>query len=40
MIIVCFLSILKRKGKKLETKHSLNRTVEIRFDYEYDCIPC
>jgi hypothetical protein len=37
---VCFLSILKRKGKKLETKHSRNRTIESRFDYEYDCRLC
>jgi hypothetical protein len=34
---VCFLSILKIKGKKLETKHSLNRNVKSCFDYEYDC---
>jgi hypothetical protein len=40
MIVVFFLSILKRKGKKLEIKHSLNRTVESCFDYEYDCRMC
>jgi hypothetical protein len=34
---MCFLLILKRKGKKLKAKHFLNKTVESCFDYEYDC---
>jgi hypothetical protein len=37
---VCFILILKRKGKKLETKHSVNNTVESCFNYEYDYRLC